>query len=102
LQSIKSVLKETKIFVETEVSRENIQKHIDKASKTISNAMISGIQQLAVLVDVDFNKVLAFVFKPSDSDMSHKIKLVSKEAEIIYSRGEAAFNFFQQTLDKMQ
>jgi hypothetical protein len=102
LQTIESSFKATKLYVETGASRENIQENIDKASKAISNAMISGIHQLAGLVDVDFNKLLAFVFKPSESDLNGKILLVSKEAGIVYSRGEAAFNFFQQCLDKMQ
>lgn len=101
LQSIDAILLEAKKDLKADTSRTNVEMKIDEASKAISNSMIGGVHRLAGLIDVEFNKVLAFVFEPSESDLSAKMRLVSKEVEAIYNRGEAAFNFFQQTLDKM-
>lgn len=102
MRSIDRILREARAFLETETSLNRVELFIDKASKAISNSMIGGIQKLAALVDVDFNTVLAFVFKPKKSELSDRIVPVSKEANGIYNRGEYALNYFQQVHDNLQ
>lgn len=75
---------------------DRIHEIIDGASKSISDAMVRGMKNLASLADVEFFEVLPQVFGDDQVEQSEKGQEIVEEVKRIYERGEEYFEIFQK------
>jgi hypothetical protein len=68
---------------------------IDNASKIISDTMVKGMKELAVLVDVEYFDILPQVFGDDEAEKSERGQEIVKEASEIYEKGESIFKIFE-------
>lgn len=60
---------------------------IERLGRQISQAMRDGINNLAVLIDVEFETLLKLIFDDVGTHENRKINLVLTEANEIYEKG---------------
>lgn len=80
---------------------QRFQNFNDIASKSISDAMVNGMKNLAKLVDVEYFDILPQVFGDEEAEKSEKGQEIVAEVKQIYEDGEKIFEIFQKMSDDL-
>lgn len=76
--------------------KEKTSEIIDRASKSISDAMVEGMKKLAELVDVDYFDVLPQIFGDDEAEKSERGQKIIAEVKEIYEKGDEYLEIFQK------
>lgn len=97
-RKLREIYTKSKLDIDDESNTEALHSAIDKASREVSDVMISGLKQLAALVDIEYLDVLPYMFGDGN-ELNEKVELIVVEAIKIYDEGEKIFESFRNIIE---